>query len=239
MRLDAPDEALDHHDRRVHDEPEVERPEAHQIGRVAEQAHADEGDEHRDRNHRRYDQRGPHVAQKQEEHGDHEQAAFHQILHNRARGAADQFGLIVERFNLDARWQRFLNLGHPLAHAIDHVARIGPLQLQHHAAYDFFLAVVRHGAVPWQGADHHGADITHPHRGATIGTDLHAQHIVCVLHTTKAAQRVALPALLEIAATEGQRVPGQRVVHVADGEPAGRQFDRIDHHFHALGKAAP
>ena len=122
MRLDASDEALDHHDRRVHDEAEVERAEAHQVGRVAEQAHADERDQHRDRNHRRHDQCGAHVAQKQEEHRDHQQAAFHQVLDDRDRGATDQVSLIIERRDLDARGQRFLNLGHPFAHALNHLA---------------------------------------------------------------------------------------------------------------------
>ena len=98
---------------------------------------------------------------------------------------------------------------------------------------------MRHRAAPWQGSDHHGADITHPDRGTEIGTDLHAQHIVRALHTTKPAQCVALTALLEIAATEGQRVARQRVVHVAHGQAAGRQLDGVDDHFDALGKAAP
>ena len=239
MRLDAPDETLDHHDRCVHDQPEVERPEAHEIGRVAEQAHADEGDQHRDRNHRRHDQRGPHVAQEQEEHGDHEETTLHQILHDGAGGAANQLGLIVERRHLHTRGQRLLNLGHPLAYAFNHVARIGTFELEHHPTHDFFSAVLRHGAVPRQSPDHHGADVAHANRCAEKRADLHPQHVVRVFHAAEPTQGVAFAALLEVAAAEREGVPGERVVHVGHGQATRRQLDGIDDHLHPLGESAP
>ena len=53
---EPPDEVLDHHDRRVHDEAEVERAEAHEVCRHPEVLHQDEPEQGRQRDHRGRDE---------------------------------------------------------------------------------------------------------------------------------------------------------------------------------------
>ena len=54
--LEPVHEVLHHHDRAVHDQPEVERAKRHLVGGVAEEIHSAEGHQHRKRNHGRHDQ---------------------------------------------------------------------------------------------------------------------------------------------------------------------------------------
>ena len=239
MRFHAADETLDHHDRRVDDEAEVERAEAHEIGRIAEQRHADERHQHGNRNDRGDDQGGAHVPQEQEEHGDDEQPSLHQVFHDRARGARHQIGLIVERRDRHPGRQRPLNLRHPRADPRDDIARVGTLQLEHHPAHHLFLAIVRHGAIAWQRPEHDRGHVAHPHGRPVRRAHLHAEHIVRALDAPEAAQGVAFPALFEIAATEGERVPGERVMYVGHGETARRKLGRVDDHLDPLREPPP
>ena len=114
-----PDGVLDHHDRAVDDEPEVERAEAHQVSRDVEDPHQDGGEEHRERDDGGDQQAPPPVAQEQDEHDDDEQRPLDQVLRHRPDGAVYQLRPVVERDQLDALRQGLLHLLDPLLHPLD------------------------------------------------------------------------------------------------------------------------
>ncbi len=97
---------LDDDHRRIDDEPEIERAETHQIAGDAVLHHAGDRQQHGERNDRGRDQRGPEIAEQQEQHQDDEQRAFEQVRLHRLNGAFDQVGAIVDRPRHDARRQR-------------------------------------------------------------------------------------------------------------------------------------
>ena len=73
---EPPDQVLDHHDRPVDDQSEVDRPEAHQVAGETRPEHSGERPQHRQRQGQGDDDPGPPVAQQQQEHDHHQHAAL-------------------------------------------------------------------------------------------------------------------------------------------------------------------
>ena len=97
------DAVLDHDHRAVHDQAEVDGPQAQQAGGDAEAQHAGEGEEHRQRDGQRHDGRRPQVAQEEEQHGDDQQAALEQVAAHGVDDVVDQLGAVVDRLDLARR----------------------------------------------------------------------------------------------------------------------------------------
>jgi hypothetical protein len=76
---EPPDAVLDDDDGAVDDQSEIERAEAHQVPADAAAGHADEREQHRERNHERRQERGAGVPEQQEEDRDHEQRALEEV----------------------------------------------------------------------------------------------------------------------------------------------------------------
>jgi hypothetical protein len=64
----VPKTVLHDDDGAIHDQPEIERPQAHQVCAELCLQHSRRGDEHGDRNDQCRDQRGAEVPKQQEEH---------------------------------------------------------------------------------------------------------------------------------------------------------------------------
>jgi hypothetical protein len=84
LLADPAQAVLDDDHRAIDDQAEVQRAQAHQIARHPVLHHAGDGEQHRQRNHRRGDQRRAPVAEQQEQHDDHQQRAFQQVGGHRA-----------------------------------------------------------------------------------------------------------------------------------------------------------
>ena len=67
---------LDHHDRTIDDQAEVDRPQTQQAGGDSELQHAREGEQHRQRNRQGNNQPSSQIAQENEQHRDNQQAAL-------------------------------------------------------------------------------------------------------------------------------------------------------------------
>ena len=94
-------EIFDHHDGRVDHEAKVERAETHEICRNVEPSHENEGNQQRQRNHRRHDQRRADIAKEEKENERDEQCALEQIAKDRTCRSINNVGLTVERADRD------------------------------------------------------------------------------------------------------------------------------------------
>ena len=74
--------------------------------------HADGGQQHRERDHQRGDQRRAEVAEQQEQHDDDEQRAFGEVLRDRRDRRVDQLRAVEHGLDRDARRQRSADLLH-------------------------------------------------------------------------------------------------------------------------------
>ena len=130
-------EILDHHYRRIHDQPEVECAEAHEVGRVAESLHQEKSEEQRERDDGRRDQRRAQVAQEEEQDERDQHASLDEVAEHCARGAVHHLTLVVERLDGDALRHQRLDLPDALLHAPDDLLAIRPLQHHDHSRQCF------------------------------------------------------------------------------------------------------
>jgi len=92
------DHVFHDHDGSVHDEPKVDRAQAHQVSREAGGSHCNEGAQHRQRDHRGHQQSASNVSEQQEKHQHDQDTAFDEIRRHGADGSVDQVGTVVEGF---------------------------------------------------------------------------------------------------------------------------------------------
>ena len=95
-RAEAPRRVLDHDDRAVDDQAEVDGAEAHQAAGDADPQHEIEREEHRERDRRGHDQPRAQVAQEDEEHGDDEQRALEEVRPHRVQHVVDEVRAVVD-----------------------------------------------------------------------------------------------------------------------------------------------
>ncbi len=162
-----PHGVLDDDHRRIDDQPEVDRPEAHQVRRDVEVPHPDDGNEHRQRNRRRHNQSRAKLQQEQEQHRDDDQAALHQVRDGRPNRPVHQIPPVVEEFDR-----------HPARDRLLRSPRAGPprarprlpavLALQHHgdAQHRLALAVPCGRALSDLRPEPHRRHRPHVHRRA-------------------------------------------------------------------------
>ena len=82
FRIDMRQYPFKDNNRAVHHDTEVDRPQAHQVGRHAEDAHQNETEEHRQRNNRSDNQPGTYIPQKDDQHQEDYQCPFNQVAHH-------------------------------------------------------------------------------------------------------------------------------------------------------------
>ena len=76
-----------HHDQRaVHDDAEIERPQAQQAGMNSVNVHAQKGEQQGERDHDGGEHRGAHAAQEEEQHQEDDRQAFEQRVRDRIAG---------------------------------------------------------------------------------------------------------------------------------------------------------
>ena len=89
------DTVFDNDDGTVHNDPEVQRTQAHQVGADMVGHHAAKGEQHGERDDKRSNERCPQVAEEQEQHHNHQHCAFEQIGATVSDGFVHQDGAVI------------------------------------------------------------------------------------------------------------------------------------------------
>ena len=129
----------------VHDQAEVDRAEAHKIARHLRLDHPGDGHQHRQRDHQRGDQGRPPVAEQQEQHHDHQQGPFQQIISDGVYGLVHQRRAVIDGIELYPGRQRRLDLFQFRSRGPRHLAAVFADQHKHRAEHDF-PAILGRGA---------------------------------------------------------------------------------------------
>ncbi len=142
-------DVLDHDDRRIDDDAEIDRPDRQQVGRLAADVQHGEGEQQGQRNVDRHDQGRPDVAQEHQQDRRHQGHADEQVLVDRLGREVDQVGAVVVRDDLHARRQvaglvQLLDLGQ---HVLQRGQRFLPLAQQDDALDHVVLVVPDRSAV--------------------------------------------------------------------------------------------
>ncbi len=94
----------------VHDQAEVECPEAHQVGAQPDLEHPQCGHQHGDRNDQCRDRGRPDVAEQQQQNQHHQACALHEVGRNGTDRGVDERGAVQDRSHANARRQRAIDL---------------------------------------------------------------------------------------------------------------------------------
>ena len=155
---------LDDDDGAVHNQPEVDRPQAHQVTGDAEQVHQRHGEHHRQRDHRGHDQPTSQISQKQHQHEHHDQGPFGQIRHDGFDGIVDELFPVEKRADDHAFRQGRPDLFDAILHRRNDFRRIRSLEHHDDARDDFPFAVARRRPVANAVTQLHGRNIADKQR---------------------------------------------------------------------------
>ena len=224
----------------IHNQPEVDGPEAEQVARHVEHAHQADGEEHGQRNDRGHHQPRPPVAQKQHQHEQHNQRALGQVLGHGADGLVHELGAVQKRLNHHSFGQRFLDGGHARLHGPDDFRRVGPFEHEHHRAHHFAFLVAGHQAVAHGVAEAHVGHVAHQNRYAAAGAGPHhhAAHVFQGARQPFGADEVGHRVFVDVGPAGVLVVLLQGVVQLPDSDVVAAQALGVHGYFVLLDVAA-
>ena len=217
---------LDDDHRAVHDQAEVQRAQAHQVGADLVLHHAGNEEQHGQRDHRRGEQGGAPVAEQREQHDDHQHRAFEQVLRDRRDGLVHQRRAVVDGLRDHALRQRAVDLRKLRRDALRNGAAVLAQQHEHGAQHDF-LAVLGGGAGAQFLAQQHLGHVPDADRHIAFGADDDVADFVEGRHLAGRANQVLLAALLDVAGADVGVVPGERFQDVPEVQAVGDQLRGI------------
>ena len=233
----APQAVFDDDDRAIDDQAEVERAKTHQVCRHPGLHHPSERNEHRHRDHSGGDQRRADVAEKQEQHDDHEKRTFEEIFLNGADGPIDELGAIIEGMRDDPGGQRPGRLFEAFGGGFRDDARVLTSQHEDGAEHDL-LAVLRRRAGAQSRPDNDIRDIGDPDRYTAARGDDDLRQVVGVGRLTRHTNEDLFTAALDIARAGIGVVAFERFDHVGHRQFERRQSVGVRRHMILLGIAA-
>ena len=139
------DAILDDDHGAIHDQPEVERTETHEICTDFRLDHACHKHQHRERDHHRGEQRRTHVAEHEKQYHNNQNGAFEQVLLHGGDGLVHQYRAVVHGVGGDASRQALVDLRQFRRHVPRHRATV--LANKHHCGAEHgFRTVTGRGA---------------------------------------------------------------------------------------------
>jgi hypothetical protein len=148
----------------------------HDRRRHPEQPHGDERREHREGQGDDGQQRAAEVQQKERDDRGHDDHLLGERAPQRVDGAVDERRAVVGRDHLDPRRQGVAQPREARAHALDDLARVGPVGHHHDPRDHLALAVELGHPAPRRGRQGHPPHVAHSHR-AGLGAGAHQGHL--------------------------------------------------------------
>ena len=185
--------------------PMARPPKRHQIRAEAVPFHHDEGEERRERQDQRDDDRTAHIGEQNDENDQDENRAFFERLGHGVDRLLYQIGAVIKRNQLDTFRQCFLNRGKLFFDRFDHIATARPFQHQHDSGDGFAFTVRGHRALPQLRADFHLRHITDVNRRVLAASaDDDVLDVAHVFHQSEPAHDILLGLMFdEVAARVG------------------------------------
>ena len=227
LSLAEPAQAVLHDDdRAIDDQAEVQRAQAHQIGRDTVLHHAGNRQQHGKRNHGSSYQSCPHVAQQQEKHCDHQQCAFQKILLHGGDGAINELRAVVNRMRADSLGKCRVDFSELFHRALRNRSAVLANQHEGRTQHDL-LAVFRCSAGSQFAAFQHFRHIAHSERKAIARCHDNLPQPLYVAHLAGNADQILFAMTLDVPGTDVRVVARDGVQHVVHRQPVGQQLDRI------------
>ena len=227
LRLAEPAETvLDDDDRTVHDQAEVQCPQAHQVARHVVLDHPRDHQEEGEGDHGSGDERSPEVAEQDEQDDDDQQRSFGEVFLDCGDRCFDQFGAIVDRIGDNAAGQRAVYFLQPFGHRDTDIAGILANEHVDRAEHDF-AAILGCGAIADLGSDLDIRNISDTNGNPIAVIDNNPGQIAFVLGLSGYADKILRTRPLDVAGTDIGIVVFERLDHVLDRQTeTGKTFGK-------------
>ena len=234
------DDIFHHHDRPVDQQADgdSQAPKAHEIGGQAHTLHEEEGDERRHREGSSDNRRRPPVTQEQDEQHDDKHGGFEQGFLDRADGARDQIGPIVENIDMGAGGQCAFDFREAGADTIDHLPRIGAAQGDHQSLNSLRLAILADRAITCEAANADRRQLAEPNDAVAAADN---DQLLKILDRPDRPHRTHDQGFLAAFQAPGAIVAiaaFDRRLDIGDGEPCRRKRNGIGPDLEGPDKAA-
>ena len=236
----AADAVLDDDHGAVHDQPEIDRAQAHQAAGDAVGQHQVSGEEHGERNRRGDDQSGSQVSQQHKQDHDDENPSLGEVPSNRADRLLDEGAPIVVGVDDHAFRQHLLDLLHLLLEAVDHDAPVLAREQIDDGGDGLAASVTGGGALTDHGGEADGAHVPHVDRGAARSRlEDHGLQVLKLADQAHAANDAKLAVgLLDVAAARIEVVAADRLEDLVQGDAPGLQPVGVELHLVGLQLAS-
>ena len=236
----VPDAVLDHHDRAIDDQAEVDRAQAHQAAGDPDPFHHRDGEEHRQRDRRGDDQPGPEVAEEGEQHGDDQDGPLEQVPLDGLEHLVDQVGpLVNDRRPRRRAGRAFFTSCMARSRAIVTSREFSPIRMKARprTTSPLPLAVTPPRRIAWPTP-------TSATSLTRIGTPSRAVMTILPISSTERARptpwiRLDSPARDDVAAADVLVVLLQGPDHVVERQAVLGQLHRVGPDLELLGQPAP
>ena len=236
----SPDKVLHHHHRRIDQETEVERPQAHEVGRIAEALHEHEGEEHRQWDDRRDNQRCANIPEEEEEDERDEEPALEQVPEDGACRPVYDGALVVELGDGYPLRQQRSDIFEARFDARHDVLAVCPLEHHDHAGERFAPTVARYRPLAWLSTYADRRHISHVDRRASVaGGDHDVADVGGVAEPAQSAHGEAFAAVLDVPRTEIPVIGGERGLQITERDPVAGELAGVGQYVELLYHAAP
>ena len=223
---------FDYDDRSVHNQSEIQCPQAHQVTAHAKQIHHNDGKQHRQRYDGGNQKSCPEISEEQDQYKDHDQGSFGKVGLNGADGIVDHLGTVEKRFNDHTFGQCFLDNGNAFFHIFDNFGTIGSLEHHHHRTGHLPLIVVGHSSIACGIARFHFGNIFQQYRNTILRSrDRNVFYIYFIIDQSFATDIKHGRAFFDISTSGILVVIFQCREYVTDAEVQRLQFVGIDRNF--------
>ena len=219
------------HDRAVHNDTEVDSPQAHQVGRHTEYTHHNKTEQHRQRNNGSHDQPGADIPQKDNQHEEDDQGTFYQVPYNRRDIAVYQLRAVQVRLHADTFGKHLLYLIDTRFQLFRHQIGIGAFQHHGDTAHTFALAVFRHGTKTLRCSETDCSDIADMDRDASPVGYHDTFDIFCIADHPFGTDIIGPVHFFDIATACILVVAVEGGIHITDSNIQRIQSVRVDRHF--------
>ena len=150
---------LHNNDGTVHNQPEIDGTQRHQVSGNAKQVHHTESKQHGQRNDGRHNQTRSEISKDQDKDENHDQCTFEQVVFDSGNGPFHQIRTIQINGYLQTFGKHFFHFFHPGTDGTAHFTGIFTLEHQHNSTDTFAFAVDRQSPEPNGMSESHGGHI--------------------------------------------------------------------------------
>ena len=237
--VDMGHHCLNNDNRRIHYHAKVDGAKTHQVAGNAEGLHHAEGKKHAQGDDTGHDKSRTPIAQKEDEHKDHDESALDKVMGDGALHPVDKVGAVDEGFDDHSLGQRLLYLGYTFLDVSAHLLEVFALEHDGYACHHLALAIARNGTEACGMAIVNRGHVAHPDGRRADCFHGYGGYVGKRLHRAESSNIILCGMFLYVGTSRVGIVLLESREHVAHGDAVGVEAVVVYRHLILLHVSAP